>query len=175
MLDEGSRQAQHVPKGPDVLGAWRATRTQRWHSDPDLAGSGDDTGGHSGRVALLALLLFPGEPVLLAAAAIHDLGESAEAKGPGDVSATAKRACPQLKAVVDDAEAGARARLRLPGLELSEADHHRLTFLDRLDALLWMRHKAPWLEVQDNWTADRRWLETASLALGLGPACGGVL
>lgn len=173
MLKAVPEKAQDIETAaPDVLAIWRATFTERWHADPDLAGSGDRVSGHSGRTALLIIILFPDAGRdLVDAALIHDLGESEV----GDVSATAKRADPILARRLELAEEERLAGMRLVPPALDVRDGARLKLADRLDAFLWMRHKAPWLEVRQDWSAARAWLEASGASLGLGPFCRGVL
>lgn len=162
----------HVDRGGQVLAAWRAGRTRRWHANAELEGSGDHTDGHSGRMAVLAICLFPdASAALYAAIAAHDLGE----QGLGDVTADAKRADPVLKARLDFAEERSRQGMGLALPPLSADDARRLKFLDRLDAFLWMRLRAPWLEGHADWGRDRDWLRVSGAELGLGRACGGLL
>ena len=71
---------------PHLFKAWLAGFTRRWHSNPDLCATSDAVAGHSGRVGVLAHLLFPdSSKSLIVAALLHDLGES----GVGDVAAPA--------------------------------------------------------------------------------------
>lgn len=133
--------------------AWYATFVNRWHSgqsSPWLAKTGDNIGGHSGRMAALALH-FWGDGAsreLLVACIVHDLGEYSVA----DVPCTAKRD-PTLRATLDRLEDAALARMRMTySLSIDDAD--RLRFLDRLDAYLWAQHHAPDLVNSDAWFED---------------------
>lgn len=166
MNDEGAFRAA------EPLRAWRAGRVARWHAHADLSDSGDHVDAHSGRMGVLALLLFPhAERALLEAVLIHDLGEM----GVGDVSGPAKGRDPVLAERIDLAE---RHSLRETGLarpELAPPETLMLVLLDRLDAFLWMRFKAPWLEALPEWQAARGWLAREGEALGIGQTCAGLL
>lgn len=156
--------AQDVGRAKKV---WRAGRVARWHANPDLSGSGDSVDGHSGRMAALAVALFPDLSVdLMTAIATHDLGEH----GVGDVSADAKRADLELKVALDRREAAVLRDMGLPPIDLGERDARRLKLLDRLDAYLWMLHRAPWLDVRKDWQGDLKWLLAEAEALGVGAA-----
>lgn len=158
--------------GAAIEEAWRATMVARWHANPDLAGSGDTVGSHSGRAALLVTRLFPNASRdLIVAAILHDLGEA----GVGDVAGPAKRSIPELSVSIAQAEAVQLVRLGIKIPDLSVEDTARLRFVDRLDGHLWMRFRAPWLEAKDGWQRDLEWLRQKSEALGLGRSCLGVL
>lgn len=145
-----------------MLKQWYATFTRRWHTSPHLSHTVDPVGYHSGRMAVLALTLFPDcSRDLLAAIAVHDLGESVT----GDVPCDAKRVR-ELKAILDDIEDMA---LRGFGLHvaINDLDKRRLKFLDRLDAFLWASHHAPGMVLQDaDWNDQAEWLMKEAEELG---------
>jgi len=130
--------------------AWLATFVQRWHVNPVLGRSGDATGWHSARMAVLALHFWPdASAALLRACIVHDLPEH-EA---GDVPYTAK-ADPHLRAALEAVERRAATEMGMEMPALDETDARRLRFLDRLDAAMWMQHHAPQLAAQESWRAD---------------------
>jgi hypothetical protein len=145
-----------------MITAWQATLTQRWHTNPHLAHSGDSNAGHAGRVALLAVLLFPSRPQLHTAAILHDLGEAAV----GDMNGEAKRRSPVLAGLLHDMEREAIAAMGIRYPTLTEADAAALALCDRLDAWLWMMHRAPQLKHR----AD--WLDMAGGIVALAWKCG---
>lgn len=126
---------------------WQATFTRRWHRNPHLADTADPIGAHQGRVALLALTLFPGRHALHRAAILHDMGEALT----GDVPAEVKEAHPVLKAEMDRIEALAIEHLGLPPVDLDDREREMLRLCDRLDALLWAHHHRPELMSRYDW------------------------
>ncbi len=145
-----------------MLKQWQATFTRRWHTSPHLSHTVDPVGYHSGRMAVMALTLFPdASRDLLAAIAVHDLGESVT----GDVPWGAKRD-EELKDRLDEIESDA---LRDMGLnyDLGMSDRRRMKFLDRIDAFLWASHHAPAMVLQDaDWNEQIQWLKKESEELG---------
>jgi len=113
-------------------------------------------------MAVLALTLFPNcSRDLLAAIALHDLGESVT----GDVPWGVKRN-EELKAILDDIE---DMTLREMGLHVSldGLDKRRLKFLDRLDAAMWAAHHAPdMVDDDDDWQDQLDWLDKEAEELG---------
>lgn len=145
-----------------MLKQWQATFTRRWHTSPHLSHTVDPVGYHSGRMAVLALTLFPdASRDLLAAIAVHDLGESVT----GDVPWGAKRddfLNGRLKDMEEDA-------LEDMGLSywLNAIDARRMKFLDRLDACLWALHHAPDMVDRDfDWQEQIDWLNDEAEELG---------
>lgn len=147
-----------------MLKQWQATFTRRWHTSPHLSHTVDPVGYHSGRMAVLALTLFPdASRYLLAAIAVHDLGESVT----GDVPWGAKR-MRELKYLLDGIE---QMQMRGFGfgdmMKLNGLDARRLKFIDRLDAYLWADHHAPGMVLQDaDWNEQIQWLKKESEELG---------
>jgi len=151
---------------------WLATFVTRWHSGrcaPWLARTNDTIGGHSGRMATLALH-FWGDGAsrdLLAACIKHDLGEYSVA----DVPYTAKTD-PDLRSALDRLEAAALARVGM-SYDLSVDDADRLKFLDRLDAYLWARHHAPQIIGWQEWRDDLKKLRDLAEKVGVDLSCCG--
>ena len=134
--------------------AWLATFTRRWHANPDMCHTIDPVSGHSARMGVLALKLWPdASRDLLVACLCHDLGEHMT----GDVAWPAKQD-PELGAALDRIE---EASLKAMGLfyALPERDAKRLKYLDRLDAYLWTQHHRPDILSRDGWPEALAWLE----------------
>lgn len=127
---------------------WAASMVRRWHSNYDLCDTRDCTGGHSARVALLALQFEPSlSRKAIMHALTHDLGEHVT----GDWAYDFKIANPEL------AERGAemeRAAIRELGFgidALSEREAKILKMADWLDAWLWMMRHRRALNVRQDW------------------------
>lgn len=153
-----------VSPRPIIGDIWEATFTRRWHRHPHLADTGDTIAGHQGRVALLALVLFPSAHALHRAAILHDMGEAAV----GDVPNPVKQANPVLKAELDRIEGAAMAAMGLPAVDLDARERDMLTLCDKLDAALWAHHHRPSLMDEPGWKAD--WAVIQGLAWRLGVA-----
>lgn len=146
-----------------MLKQWQATFVRRWHTSPHLSHTVDPVGYHSGRMAVLALTLFPdASRDLLAAIAVHDLGESVT----GDVPWGAKRDL-GLKEALDELEEVSLSNMGLYVPLYSETDARRLKFLDRLDAYLWAKHHATaMVEVANDWQGQLEWMRREAEELG---------
>jgi hypothetical protein len=116
---------------------WRSGLVRRWHANPDMAHTGQTNAQHQWGCAVLALALFPDDPLTLRAALLHDVGEV----GVGDLASPAKKANPALLQLLNVAEADNMARL---GVELVQDARirQRLHLVDRLEAWLWVQHTA---------------------------------
>ena len=145
-----------------LMTAWEATFTRRWHRHAHLADTHDPIAGHQGRVALLALMMFPTAHALHRAAIMHDMGEAAV----GDVPNPVKNANPDLKRALDRIEAEAMVEIGLPGVDLDDRERDMLRLCDKLDAILWARHHKP--DLLD----DPRWQGDVSEVRGLMWRCG---
>ena len=134
----------------DIHMAWRATFTRRWHRHADLAYTVDPVSGHQGRVALLALILFPTAYAVHRAAIMHDMGEASV----GDVPNPVKNRNPDLKLILDRIEGEAMAALSLPEVSLSVVEKDMLRLCDKLDAYLWAHHHQPAIMGFRGWPED---------------------
>jgi len=144
----------------DLQSIFNAGRVRRWHTSPVLSCTDDYLDGHQGRVARLALALFPDDAVLLRAALTHDDGESAT----GDVPNPVKNKMPiAFRSWWDQMEDAAARAMWGPQLSPSA---HRLRLCDKLDALMWVQHHAPHLLARADWQKDVAEVE------GLSHACG---
>lgn len=140
---------------------FHAGLTHRWHTNPWLAQTTDRLDGHQGRVARLAIALWPdASRDLIIAALTHDDGESITGDTPYPHGKTTEQ---------ERAEAAARIIVwnrRAP--MLSSQDESRLRFCDRLDAYLWMIHHAPQCKNTDDWQDARTWIDHEATRLGVG-------
>lgn len=144
--------------------SWLATFVRRWHNNPALAETVDPIGGHSARMAILALQFDPAcSRELLVACLIHDLGEI----GVGDMSGPVKRNNPILKAALDAAEAAelfVNQDLQMP--TLSPEDQHKLKLFDKLDGYLWVQKHAPDQLKRKDWELVLARLQAAAMKVG---------
>lgn len=133
---------------------WLAGHVNRWHSGPSapwLAHTNDRISGHSGRMGIMAMHIWPDcTRELLAACLKHDLGEYRVCDAPHHAKADAT-----LRSTLDRLEDAALARMCMT-CSVSADDAKRLHFLDRLDAYLWNQLHAPQTMGWPSWQADRR-------------------
>jgi 5'-deoxynucleotidase YfbR-like HD superfamily hydrolase len=116
--------------------------TRRWHANPALAATGQTIADHQGRCIALLLTIHPGapSPALIAALALHDLGEAFA----GDLPGPFKRQYPDIALAHAAVEADLAARAlgrELPWL--TEDESGWLALIDRLDAAAWCLLHAP--------------------------------
>lgn len=154
-----------------VRAIFEASLVNRWHRNSchALRNSGDTTGAHCGRVARLALWLWPDRHDLIAAALTHDDGEGGP-HGIGDMDGLAKRTLPaRLRVGLERHEADVRRGLwgRCHLSDLSDEDRARLKFLDLLDAFIWAKSHAPDAIKSDAWRRDRAWLLSEGESFGV--------
>lgn len=154
-----------------IIAAWEATFTRRWHRHAHLADTHDPIAAHQGRVALLALILFPQEHALHRAAIMHDMGEAAV----GDVPNPVKNRNPDLKAALDRIEAEAMSEMQLPDVAMDDRDRDMLRLCDKLDAILWARHHRPELMEEPGWRGDVQEVRGLMWRLGVGDRVSAVL
>lgn len=135
--------------------------TTRWHTNPHLTQSCDRIDGHQGRVARLAIAIWPdASRDLIVAALTHDDGESIT----GDIPYQRGKTTDQ-----ENAETAARITIwnrRHP--MLSSEDAARLRFCDRFDAAMWMLHHAPQRKHQSDWQDALTWIDHEATRLGVG-------
>jgi hypothetical protein len=144
---------------------WRASFVNRWHMNPDMAHISDPICGHQGRCALLIMALFPDHSAdLLRAAIVHDLGESIV----GDVSAPQKEKGAKWLQLHAISEQSALDDMGMQ-IELGSKDSQRLRLVDKLDAYLFAKLRAPQIMGQAGWLSDAGWLDGAASALNVGP------
>lgn len=146
---------------PDTI-LWKAGCVKRWHSsiDKNLRDSGDTTGEHSHRVALLLLMLHPLPSAhLLACALTHDTAEVFT----GDMPAGMKKG--QFKLMMEQYEDQIAERFGLP--IPSEKDLAWLGLCDKLDAVLWVREHAQYLLLTPDWIEEWEKILRMSKALNV--------
>ncbi len=136
---------------PRLRAAWRASLTARWHKNADMCHIYDPNCGHSGRVALLAILLFPTAHAVHRAAILHDIGENVVA----DVDGETKRENPDLAAILDRIEGQKIAELGIRFPRLDDIERRMLWLCDKLDAFLWVSHHKPHLLQSLDWREAR--------------------
>jgi hypothetical protein len=149
-----------------ILRAWKASYTRRWHNDYDMSQVEDYNHGHQGRTALLVLQLFPDcSRTLLAWAVVHDQGEA----GGVDASAGLKRANPILATALNALE---DAEIEKQGFDLPNLTVHeerKLKLCDTLDAWLVMMRYNRHLYARADWQADLKDMMRRAEWLGVGP------
>lgn len=146
---------------PDII-LWRSGCVRRWHNNMEhaLRESGDDTGGHQWRVAMLILMLHPlPSSHLLACALTHDTPEIVV----GDVPGPMKKG--PMGEVVETYERQVAASFALP--VPSDKDQQWIGLCDKLDALLWVRDRAPYLLLTPEWQEARKDVLERADALGV--------
>lgn len=142
----------------------RSGFVQRYHSNPDLAWTGQTNGQHQWGVAVLLLQLFPDTSMAaLREALLHDTGEM----GAADVSAPAKRRHPLMGEAAAVAERLERRALGVPEAVLTITERDRIKLCDMLEAYLFVSVRAPWVLQGDGWPKDRAWLLQQAAALGV--------
>lgn len=129
-----------------------ATMVKRWHTHPHLSDTNDAVGYHSGRMAVLALMIWPdADRYLLSDCLVHDLGEIDTGDRPYGYEE--KTAAAEIKAITD------------MGL-FFDGSNPKLKFLDMLDAYLWARHHKPELIMRSDWR--QMWKRIVDMADAFG-------
>ena len=146
---------------PDY-GIWKSGAVKRWHShiDNDLRESGDTTGWHSQRMALILLMIHPSQPPahLLACILTHDTPETFT----GDVPALVKGG-----RIGEYLEAYEQEVTKTYGLPIpSRTDKRWIRLCDLLDAILWVADRAPAHLATKPWVECAN--EAAEIAVELG-------
>lgn len=134
----------------DLLNIYHATMVRRWHTNPYLSHTVDPVGYHSGRMAILALKLWPCNWNIVAACLTHDLGEIASGDIPWNGDKTTADDVADKWSVDHDMDWH---------LDANALTTRRLKFLDRLDAYLWARHHAPVVLTDTDWRSQYYWLK----------------
>lgn len=149
-----------------VFEQWQAGCTHRWHtnSDPRLRGSYDRVDGHSARVAILALGLFPDLPrTTLIECLYHDLGEN----WTGDLPWTLKQENPAIKRAIDSVESWHRGNIGAVGFAIGDEQKRILKMCDWLDAFLWVSQHSPKLLKRADWMDQTRACRQMAESLGV--------
>lgn len=132
----------------------RSGLVRRWHTNPDLAHSGETLGHHQWVVANLVLWFHPSPSMALVKESLrHDVGELKA----GDLSQPFKARNPELAAEHSRLELSFRDEIC--GTEfLTEEEAGWLKLCDRLAAYVWMLGAAPHLRHQAGWRSDMEWI-----------------
>lgn len=150
----------------NIKEVWRSGFVRRWHSNPDLAHTGQTNGHHQWGVAVLAMHLFSDDPDLIKAAILHDVAEI----NIGDVSGLAKRINHNLKIEIDKAEQENANQL---GVKYLTDD--RLKLCDMIDAYLWAKHHAPHILQSNGWPDQVEYMFALAMVLGVDADLGVLL
>lgn len=143
----------------------RSGLVRRWHTDPDMAHTGETNAQHQWAVASLVLALHPAPSLDLVREALwHDVGEM----GCGDLPAYFKAAQPDIAAAHAEVEAQIRAGICPVITDLAPNDLDWLILCDRLAAWLWMAEREPRLIEHVDWRRDRDWIGLRASQLGCG-------
>ena len=126
-----------------IADLWTSLHLNRWHKNPALRGISDDVMAHSGRMAVLAMRIWPGDAQLVMDCIKHDLGETAG----GDLCGEFKRNNPVLADILAQAEAAHVAQM---GFDPA-SDDPRIDMLDKLDAFLTAKLHAPHIMASADW------------------------
>lgn len=143
----------------NLMHIYHATMVKRWHTNPHMSDTGDPVGYHSGRMAVLALKLWPCDWETLAACLTHDLGEFVSGDIPYDGDKTTANAVADEWSIDNELDWHVNAK---------NQTKQRLKFLDKLDAYLWARHHNPKLVKKEKaWQSQRDWLLCEGKQLGV--------
>lgn len=152
------------PAADVILDKWNACAVRRWHTNPHLRDTLDPIDGHSARVLIIALDLYP--PLSREAmiyALTHDGGEHAV----GDVSYEAKRKNPAFADMARSLEEEARIGLGFPAVtRIDDRSKRVIKLADWLDSWLWMIRHKPGLRLRADWVKQAK--EAHDLADALG-------
>ena len=141
-----------------MMHIYHATMVRRWHTNAALSHTVDPVGYHSGRMAILALKLWPDDMQLLAACLTHDLGEYASGDIPYDGDKTTANKVATDWSIENELDWHINAPAEV---------YKRLKFLDKLDAYLWARHHAPHVLKDIAWQSQKYWLVSEGNQLGV--------
>jgi 5'-deoxynucleotidase len=126
----------------DLWALYRSGAVRRYHTNVALAPLGQTNADHQGRCVQLLMALHPGPSAeLIRAVAFHDVGEWVV----GDLPMWFKRSAPEFAECHAEIEAGVRADVLDgdPLLDLTEAEHRWLKFIDSLEAWCFCATHAP--------------------------------
>jgi len=109
-------------------------------------------------MAILAIMLWPGDADTLEACITHDLGEYASGDIPwGGDKTTADTV----------ADKWSKLHNLDMHLDMSPVKSARVKFLDRADAYLWAMHHNPRLGKRKDWKDQKKWLSSEAQQLGV--------
>lgn len=137
----------------NILKAWNAGFTKRWHTHPIMSDTVDYDSGHQQRMTILTLLLWSdASRDLIVATTIHDQGEC----DVGDLAHPAKKKHPAIRDLAWEIEMQSIADQGLVFPKLSDEDQRRLHFVDWLDAFLFVMRTHPRVLTQSAWRNQLR-------------------
>jgi 5'-deoxynucleotidase YfbR-like HD superfamily hydrolase len=148
-----------------IMDIYRSGFVQRYHSNPEMAWTGQTNGQHQWGVAALLCALFPDRInlPLLWEALHHDAGEMLTC----DMSHPAKCAYPNVASVLAEAEADARVWMGVSEVMLTAEEADMLKLCDRLESLLFASTRTPWVL-----TRGQGWPELRQACLDMACALG---
>ena len=141
-----------------MIHIYHATMVKRWHTNPHMSDTDDPVGYHSGRMAILAMKLWPCAWELVGACLTHDLGEYASGDIPYDGDKTTANAVADKWSIDNGLDWH---------LDASTTTNRRVKLLDKLDAYLWARHHKPIILQEKAWQDQYDWLVSESKQLGV--------
>ena len=155
----------------DLFVLWMSGFTRRWHMNPAMSRFDDYVCGHQGRCAQLVISMFPDHSLaLLRAAVTHDAAEYFV----GDLAAPFKAWGGEFVEMHADLEHGVLDRMGF-AQQLCFKDRDRLGFVDRLDALLFVRLHNPVEAAREGWPEVEAMLREMAQGLGCVDALHGLL
>ena len=147
----------------NVLSQWRAGFVRRWHMSPDMSHIDDCNHGHQGRCGVLVLSLWPDcAKDFLAAAVTHDLREVVTGDIAGPSKVNHPDALRKIEEIGDEWEDHCGFAFNLTRDEMA-----CLHFVDKLDAYLFVKHRAPHLLSGEGWPDARERLLKMAKELGV--------
>jgi hypothetical protein len=158
----------------ELVRLYLSGNVRRWHHNPALAHTGQTDADHQGRCVQLLLALHPAaSPMLVRAAAFHDVGELVA----GDLSLDFKRANPEIATAHAEFEHAARERITGHKPSLTATEQRWLKLVDRLEAHCWALVCAPneYARSGSGWAEAEARLEVEANQLGVGYAVRGLL
>ena len=147
-----------------ILHAWNAGHVQRWHCNPQLAGSGDSDAGHQQRCTILLLLFFPDatrEEII--DMVTHDQGEI----NAGDMAYPIKLRHPEFSKTLQGIENESIQNQGLPVFHLDGGALIRRKWIDMLESYCWMMKHCPTMSRKTEWQEQFRMLYANAYKLGV--------
>ena len=148
-----------------ILDIYRSGHVQRYHQNPSLAWLGQTNAAHQWGVAMLLRELFPlASGSLMRETLYHDAGEM----GACDASSPAKTAHPEMAKAIARAEETERWQMGIALGGLTPKEEQILRLCDRLEALLFVATRAPWVLETGDWPEARQEVFAMAEELGVG-------
>ena len=158
---------------PKLFDIYRSGFVQRYAQNPSVAWTAQTNGHHQWGVTMLLFALFPDEMnvAVVWEALHHDAGEM----GTCDASYPAKQRHPEMAAAIADAETNERIEMGVAKAWLPEREAAMLKLCDRLESLLYVRVRTPWVLDGDGWPEMRSGVVGMAWNLGVGAEVEGLL